>query len=109
MRKRAFAAVFFDDGDDFVLDELPRGLADEFFFVVELQIEIDVIHSAVCGHRALPICGSSRALPRDARFQTSDDSSRTTRSGYFHVWPRACPHAPVQRGAVRGTKLANEK
>jgi hypothetical protein len=35
--------VFFDDGNNFVVDELAGGLADEFFFVVELGIKIDEI------------------------------------------------------------------
>ncbi len=55
MRERSFAAVLFDDGDDFVFDELARGLANEFFLVVELRIEIDEIHSCKSSHAALLI------------------------------------------------------
>src|SRR5579872_7184220 len=47
----AFAAVLFDDGDDFGFDELAGGLAREFFFVVEERIEVDVIDAVVGGHR----------------------------------------------------------
>jgi hypothetical protein len=49
-REGAFAAVFFDDGNDFVFDELARGLADQFFLVVELRIKIDKIHAAESSH-----------------------------------------------------------
>src|SRR5262249_23013909 len=45
-----FAAVLFDDGDDFVLDELAGGLTDQFFLVVQLRVKIDVIHSGIFGH-----------------------------------------------------------
>ncbi len=51
--KRGFAAVFFDDGNDFVFDEFASGLSHEFLFVVELGIEIDEIHAAVLGHLLL--------------------------------------------------------
>ena len=47
----AFAAVLFDDGDDFGFDELAGGLAGEFFLVVEERIEIDEIDAVVGGHR----------------------------------------------------------
>ena len=38
-----FAVVLFDDGKNFVVDELPRGLARQFLFVVQQGIEIDEI------------------------------------------------------------------
>ena len=44
--KRAFAAVLFNDGDDFVVHELAGGLADKFFFVVQQGIEINEIHTS---------------------------------------------------------------
>jgi len=36
LRKSRFAAVLFDDGNNFVFDELPRRLPHQFFFVVQL-------------------------------------------------------------------------
>jgi len=42
--------VLFDDGDDFVVDELAGGLADKFFFVVELGIKVDEIDTGKRGH-----------------------------------------------------------
>ncbi len=47
----AFAAVLFDDGDDFGFDELTSGLARELFLIVEERIEVDVIDAVVGGHR----------------------------------------------------------
>src|SRR5262249_34547111 len=47
----AFAAVLFDDGDNFGFDELTSRLASEFFLVVEERIEVDVIDAVVGGHR----------------------------------------------------------
>ena len=38
-----FAAVLFDDGKNFVVDELARGLANQFLFVIELGIKIDEV------------------------------------------------------------------
>jgi len=49
-RERGFAAVPFDNGNNFVLDEFARGLPDEFFLVVELRIKIDKIHTGILGH-----------------------------------------------------------
>ena len=54
LRKSGFAAVFFDDGNDFVFDEFARSLADEFFLVIQLRIEFDEIHSAKFGHALVP-------------------------------------------------------
>src|SRR5262249_21375338 len=56
-----FAAVLFDDRNDFVFDEFSGGLADELFFVVKLGIKIDVIHSGVLGHAASSL-GSTNGL-----------------------------------------------
>ena len=53
-----FAAVLLNDGNDFVFDKFARGLADEFFLVVQLRIEIDKIHSAKFGHAWRPCCAS---------------------------------------------------
>ena len=53
LREGAFAAVFFNDGNHFIVDELARGLAHQLFFVVQLRIKIDVIHSGESGHTAL--------------------------------------------------------
>src|SRR3981081_574219 len=99
MRKCAFTAVLFNDGDDFVFDELPGGLPDEFFFVVELRIEIDVIHSAVCGHLALPVCGSWLALPPAPRFPLQPFQTPRERTISW-LAPR-CPHA---RSSARGPR-----
>src|SRR4029077_13717392 len=49
-RERGFAAVSFDDGNNFVFDEFARRLPDEFFLVVQLRIKIDKIHSGILGH-----------------------------------------------------------
>ena len=65
----AFAAVLFDDGDDLVVDELAGRLAHQFFFVVQLRIKIDVIHSAKSGHAALPVRAAvGRTLHASAKF-----------------------------------------
>jgi hypothetical protein len=42
--------VLFDDGDNFILDELAGGLANELFFVVELRVKVDEVDAAVSGH-----------------------------------------------------------
>ena len=52
-RESGFAIVFFDDGEDFVVNELARGLADEFFFVVEQGIEFDEINAGEGWHERL--------------------------------------------------------
>src|SRR5580704_5387 len=49
-RKSSFPAVFFDDGNDFVVDELSRGLPYQFFFVVQLRIKINKIYACKRGH-----------------------------------------------------------
>src|SRR5580704_1299074 len=51
--KRTLAAVFFDDGNDFVVDESPSGLPDELFFVVQLRIKIDEINTGKSSHSFL--------------------------------------------------------
>src|SRR6266404_315964 len=48
--KRSFAAVLFDDGDDFVFDELARCPAHQLFFVVKLRVKVDEVDAAVSGH-----------------------------------------------------------
>ena len=53
LRKCSLATVFFDDGNNFVVDETPRRLPDEFFFVVELRIKIDEIHTGKSSHSFL--------------------------------------------------------
>ena len=45
LRECTFAAVLFDDRDDFVVDELAGRLADKFFFVVQQGIKINEIHT----------------------------------------------------------------
>jgi hypothetical protein len=63
LRESSFAAVFLDDGNNFVIDETPSGLPDEFFFVVQLRIKIDEIHTGKSSH---PILFPSRgARARD--------------------------------------------
>jgi hypothetical protein len=52
-----FAAVLFDDRNDFVFDEFACRLADKFFLVVQLRIEIDEIHSAEFHHTLLLTAG----------------------------------------------------
>src|SRR5207248_10303724 len=53
-RESGFAAVLFDNRNNFVFDEFARGLPDEFFLVIELRIKIDEIHSGISGHVWLP-------------------------------------------------------
>jgi hypothetical protein len=38
-----FATILFDDRKNFVVDELARGLANQFLFVIELGIKIDEV------------------------------------------------------------------
>src|SRR6266849_2080060 len=57
-RERRFAAVFFDDGNNFVFDELPRRLPNQFFFVVQLRIKIDEVDSAISSHTSLLVKAS---------------------------------------------------
>jgi hypothetical protein len=45
--------VLFDDGNNFVIDESPRRLPDEFFFVVQLRIKIDEIDTGKSSHSFL--------------------------------------------------------
>jgi hypothetical protein len=66
LRESAFAAVFFDDRDYFVIDKLSRSLTNEFFFVVQLRIKIDVIHSSESGHTALLVGTTFAAVLRFA-------------------------------------------
>jgi hypothetical protein len=49
-RESGFAVVLFDDGQNFVVDKLAGGLADQFFFVVKLGIKIDEIDTGKRGH-----------------------------------------------------------
>jgi len=42
-RESSFAAVFFDDGENFVVDELASSLANKFFFVVEQGVKLDEV------------------------------------------------------------------
>src|ERR1700676_1303344 len=51
LRESGLPAVLFDDWDDFVFHELARRLADQFFLVVELRVEIDEVHTAIAGHK----------------------------------------------------------
>ena len=48
--KGGFAIVPLDDGQDFVIDELARGLADEAIFVAEQGIEIEEVHPGKSRH-----------------------------------------------------------
>jgi len=66
-REYRFTAVFFDDGNNLIFDELPRRLPDEFFFIVQLRIKIDVIHAAVTSHNSLLVTCSSDAVEADTR------------------------------------------
>src|SRR5258708_13514459 len=52
-RECRVAAVLFDDGNNFVFDELPRRLPHQLFFVVQLRIKIDEVDSAISSHTAL--------------------------------------------------------
>jgi hypothetical protein len=45
--------VFFDDGEDFVVNELASGLADEHFFIVQQGIEFDEINAGEGWHERL--------------------------------------------------------
>src|SRR6266849_6493774 len=49
-RKSRFAVVLGDDGQHFVVHKLPRGLADELFFVVQQRVEFDEVHSGEACH-----------------------------------------------------------
>src|SRR5256885_4193526 len=49
-RKCSLAAVLFDNRDDFLIDELTGGLANELVFVGELRIEVDEVHSGKSSH-----------------------------------------------------------
>jgi hypothetical protein len=67
--------VFFDDGNNFIFDELARGLAHQFFFVVELRIKIDEVHAAESSHEMIvagvgwPVRDGSRSLAMTARWR----------------------------------------
>src|SRR5260370_42590589 len=60
LRKNALAVLFFNDRDDFILDELPRRLAHQFFFVVQLRIKINKIDSAISSHTSLLVSGGRK-------------------------------------------------
>jgi hypothetical protein len=49
----SFAVMLLDDGNDFALDKLARGLPHQFFFVIQLRIQIDEVHSAESSHTPL--------------------------------------------------------
>src|SRR5207249_9829170 len=61
LRENAFAVVFFNDRDDFVLDKLPRRLPHQPLFVVQLRIKIDVIDTAISSHSSLLVSGGRKA------------------------------------------------
>src|SRR6266436_1779696 len=65
LRKSRFAAVLFDDGNNFVFDKSPRRLPHQFFFVVQLRIKINKIDAAVSRHASFLVSGSRKAA--DAR------------------------------------------
>ena len=75
-RERRFAAVLFDDGNDFVFDELARRLPHQFFLVVQLRIKIDVIDSGISSHTALLVSDSPQSGQRAHRWMA------LTASGY---------------------------
>src|SRR5208337_2890500 len=52
-RESGFAVVFFDDGKDFVVNELASGPANKLFFVVEQGIEFDEIQGGEGWHERL--------------------------------------------------------
>ena len=49
-RKRGFAAVFFDDRQNFVVHKLSGRQPNQFFFVIQLRIKIDEIDTGKSGH-----------------------------------------------------------
>jgi hypothetical protein len=53
--------VLSDDGNDFVVNELPRRLPHQFFFVVQLRIKIYEIDAAVSRHACLLVSGGRKA------------------------------------------------
>src|SRR5206468_3037039 len=77
LRKRRFAAVLFDDGNDFVLDELTSGLPHQFFFVVQLRIKIDVIDSGISSHTALLVSDSLQSGQRARRWMARTASGHS--------------------------------
>ena len=81
-RKRRFAIVLFDDGQDLLVDELPRRLPRETFLIVQQRIEFQEVDAGECGHEfsfniaaltALTRPDSSRALPRRVRRLRAED------------------------------------
>ncbi len=70
--KFSFAIVLLDDGHDFSVDELPRGLAGESFFVAQERIEVEVIDSGERWHPISPClkiaCGPKDAMPDRKQF-----------------------------------------
>jgi hypothetical protein len=76
-RERRFAAVFFDDRDDLVFDELPRRLSHQLFFVIQLRIKINEVDSAISSHAALLVSG--RLDPAEP--------TRAEVDGALSVWP----------------------
>src|SRR6266481_9157152 len=62
LREGSLTVVLFDDGDDFVVDELPRGLPDQLFFVVQLRVKIDEIHTGESSHTSFLISNDGQPI-----------------------------------------------
>ena len=97
--------MLFDDGNNFVVDELARGLADKFFFVVELGIKVDEIDTRECGHaRSLRShCSNPPECAATAREKGMRQAGQRSREECVREWNWRVHH--IGTGSQFGSRL----